>query len=489
LKSSLKIVFKGIGLIFAVIAGATCVALIPAIYFREWNMILGILVTIALYGGIGAIVYQVCKEAPEPKLKHAMITASLGWLLVALMGSVVFMLLAGMDFWSSFFESMSGWTGTGLTMIANPSQLPATLQFWRSLMEWIGGVGVILLTLVIIARPGTGSFTLYRSETREEKIKPSIISTVRTIWWIYLLYTGLSIALFYSVGMPLWHAINHGMTGIATGGFSVVDNSIASYENPLIELAALPIMLFGAIAFAAHYNLLRGRVKRFFLDPQTKALLILTVVGALWLSMENFSVYEEASTSLRYSGFQLVSGLTCTGFQTADILAWNPGSKIVLAFAMILGGAAGSTAGGIKLFRGILLAKGIGWRFRRMFAPPHGIYRYKLGNKLLSPEEAMDEVGEAAIISFLWVIFLMIGIIVLVHSLLPLEIFVDYGIEDILIEVCSAQGNVGLSVGITQQSMSVSAKIMLIINMWVGRLEIIPILVMFRTLIRPKVKF
>jgi trk system potassium uptake protein TrkH len=488
LNSAFKIIFKDIGVIFLVVAGLTCVVVIPAICFHEWDMIGGILIIAALYGGIGALLYQIFKEAPEPKLKHAMIIAALGWLLVALIGSGVFMVLAGMDFWSSFFESMSGWTGTGLTMIANPSQLPATLQFWRSLMQWVGGVGVILLTLVIIARPGTGSFTLYRSEAREEKIHPSIISTVRTIWWIYLLYTGISIGLFWLVGMPLWHAINHGMTCIATGGFSVVDGSVgnAAYNTALIEAAMLPIMLLGAIAFAAHYNLLKGRIRRFFSDPQTKALLALVVLGIGLLSIENLATYGGALKSFRYSAFQFISGLTCTGFQTADILAWHAGSKLLLALAMILGGAAGSTAGGIKLFRGILLTKGIGWRFRRMFVPPHGVYRYKLGKKLLSSEEAIDEVGEAAIVSFLWILCLIIGIIVLFHTISPLS---GYGIEDILIEVCSAQGNAGLSTGITHQGIPNPSKLMLIINMWIGRLEIIPILVMFRTLVWPKVKF
>ncbi|MCD6330619.1 MAG: TrkH family potassium uptake protein, partial [Thermoplasmata archaeon] len=358
------------------------------------------------------------------------------------------------------------------------SQLPHSIQFWRSFIQWVGGVGVIVLTLVILARPGTGSFTLYRSEAREEKIHPSIISTVKTIWWIYLLYTVIGIIVLLIAGMPAWEAVNHCMTAIATGGFSVKDESMASYPT-YIQILLVPLMVAGAIAFSTHYELLKGRIKNFFKDIQTQALLFLLFTGAVALTYININdgSYFSFATSFKYSAFQYISALTCTGFSTVNIAVWGEEAKLLLSLAMIAGGAAGSTAGGIKLFRLILLTKGVGWKVRRIFLPVRGTFAYRLGGKALDKEEAIEEISEAAIVSFLWVILLVIGIFIVMHS-------TGADLSNAIFEVCSAQGNVGLSSGITAINMDPVAKFMLILNMWVGRLEIIPILILLRAIVK-----
>jgi len=191
----------------------------------------------------------------------------------------------------------------------------------------------------------------------------------------------------------------------------------------------------------------------------------------------NLSLYKTFLASFKYSSFQFVSALTCTGFANYNIALWNDQAKFLISIAMIIGGAAGSTAGGIKLFRIILLAKGVGWKLRSVFLPPKSTFGYKLGEKILGKEEAIEEMSEAAILSFLWLILLIAGIFLIMqttHATLANSMF----------EVCSAQGNVGLSVGITSIGMNSIAKFMLILNMWVGRLEIIPILVFLRAIIK-----
>ena len=395
----------------------------------------------------------------------------------------------GMSPLSAVFESTAGWTGTGLTMVQNETELPKTLQFYRSLTQWIGGIGVIVLTLTILARPGTGSFTLYRSEGREQKIRPSIISTVRTIWWIFLLYTILGVILLFIVGIfvsepvGLWEALNHCMTGLSTGGFSVTDGSVAHY-GVVMRLAIIFLMVMGAIAFAAHFDLLTGKIRKFLSDVQTRALILLICMGGVVLTLVNVGAYDNNFLlSLKESMFQFISALTCTGFATTDLSAWTNTGLLVMSSAMILGGAAGSTAGGIKLFRGILLGKGAVWRTKRIFYPPRAIFNYTLGGKSISREEALDEVNEAAVISFMWIILLFFGVLVVALSV-P-----DEQIGNVIFEVCSAQGNVGLSTGITQVHMPFVAKFMLILNMWIGRLEIIPILVLIRAVLRRKKLF
>jgi len=286
--NDLKIILRDTG---AVLIAVGLISLLPGIVpivFNERNSIEWIVVTCSIFLVIGSLFRLLGKTKDETRTRHAMVTASLSWLLISLISAIPFYYIAKIDFLSAFFESVAGWTGTGLTMFSHPSQLNHTLQFWRSFTQWIGGVGVIVLTLIVLARPGTGSFTLYRSEAREDKIHPSIISTVKTIWWIFLLYTGIGIVVLYVAGMPLWDAINHCMTGLATGGFSIRDDSMASYPT-IVQALIVPLMIAGAIAFSSHYDFLRGKLKKFFKDIQTQALFILLIAGSSFLaSLYNF---------------------------------------------------------------------------------------------------------------------------------------------------------------------------------------------------------
>ena len=494
--SDIRTVLRDIGALFMVIGFVTLIALIIPLYFGEYGSnspfdALGyILVTSAVFFGAGFPLFYIFKDAEPANFKTAMVTAAFGWLFISVIGSIPFWLipyntttLAYMDPLSAFFESMSGWTGTGLTMVGKEELLPYTLQFWRSLIQWVGGVGVIVLTLSILARPGTGSFVLYKGEARDQKTHPSIISTVRTIWWIFLLYTIIGIialiiiGIVTSNGMDPWQSLNHAMTALATGGFSVTDNSITGF-GPVSQMAIIILMILGAIAFAAHYDLLQGRIKKFLSDTQFKAMLVLLILGITGLTLVNLEIYGgDISRSLGQSSFQFISALTCTGFATVENIAgWTESAKLILAMAMIIGGAAGSTAGGIKLYRAVLLYKGAGWRIKQAISTPRRVFVHKLGDKSLSKESAMDLINEAAIISFMWVILLAVGMISIA------TIFPNETLGNVIFEVCSAQGNVGLSSGITTIEMSPIAKIMLIFNMWIGRLEIIPIIVLIKSM-------
>ena len=494
--SDLRTVLRDIGAVFTIMGFVTLIALIVPFYFGEYGPdspfdgAAYILATSAIFFLTGLPLYYIFRNSEPANFKSAMVTAALGWFIISIVGIIPFWLipynistLSYMDPLSAFFESMSGWTGTGLTMVDNEELLPYTLQFWRSLIQWIGGVGVIVLTLSILARPGTGSFVLYRGEAREQKTHPSIISTVRTIWWIFLLYTIIGIIVLTIIGlitpngMNPWQSINHAMTGLATGGFSVTNNSISNF-GIISQISIIILMIFGAIAFAAHYDLLKGKIRKFLSDSQLKAMIGLIVFGVLVLTIINLKTFgNDPYQSFGKSCFQFISALTCTGFaSTPDLSLWTESSKLILAIAMIIGGAAGSTAGGVKLFRAILLYKGVGWRIKRAISTPRRVLVHKLGDKPLTKESAMDLINEAAIISFMWVILLAIGIVIINI------IFPNQTLGNVFFEVCSAQGNVGLSVGITSIDMSPIAKTMLIFNMWIGRLEIIPIIVLIKSI-------
>jgi len=495
--SDIKTVLRDIGAILIIVGIVSLITLIVPISYGEYGSnalvdgVFPMLLTSAIYLLVGIPLYYFFRGAEPATFKTAMITAALGWFVISLIGSIPFWMMpydkygtASMDLLSGFFESMSGWTGTGLTMVDNEELLPYTLQFWRTFIQWVGGVGVIVLTLSILARPGTGSYVLYKGEARDQKTHPSIVSTVRTIWWIFSLYTIIGIILLIIAGYIstnqwfIWESINHAMTGIATGGFSVTNYSITGYDG-LRQFIIIILMIFGAIAFASHYSLLNGRFKKFLSDAQFRALVVIIIIGVFLLTVFNAYAFDSSFTSEFSAGaFQFISALTCTGFASVEsIVNWPDSAKLILSFAMVIGGAAGSTAGGIKLFRAILLYKGVGWRIKRSISTPRRVFVHKLGDKPLSKENAMDLINEAAIISFMWIILLGIGVMLL--SVLNPQI----DLSNIIFEVCSAQGNVGLTAGITSMANSEIEKLMLIINMWVGRLEIIPIIVLFRSLL------
>ena len=551
LPPDLRTIARDVGSLLLMEAGLMAVTTVVALGFREYHAALACLTAAGLTAAVGGTANHRFADAPAPKMKHGMVIAASGWLLVAVFGGLPFFLTAwltppaAMDTfvpaaaatgsWDSlqvagtttmsslayfrdplhaFFESMSGWTGSGLTMAIHEPSLPRTIQWWRSFIQWVGGVGVIVLTVSILARPGSGSYALYQSEAREEKIHPSVVSTVRTVWKLVVGYTGLSFALLFgaiyystseytqslSLGEMAWQALNHAMTGLTTGGFSVTDNSIATYNSPLVETVLLPIMILGAIAFPVHYVVLRDRaLGELVSDLQTRWLFALLAAGVAVLSVQNvltvpsttgafatqsflpFSVPSLDPAQLdaiRDSTFQWVSALSCTGFQSAPIGRWLAGAKVLVAGAMVIGGAAGSTVGGVKIIRAYTVLRGIFWQFSRVFLPAQAVVTARIGDRTLDRESMEREFSEAAIVSLLWIVVLVATSVVLVNLT-----GAEFGYADALFEVASAQGNVGLSAGITGPSMSPVAEAMFTLNMWVGRLEIIPVLVFARAAI------
>ncbi len=483
-----RVVLRALGYLVSMIGLMTALSLVVVAWFGEWEALAPFALTAVVSFLLGAALYIPNRRAEDASLQHALVVAAVGWLLVALLGALPFYLvsvwrtsgpaLPYADFAAAFFESVSGFTSTGLTMATRPDLLPRSLQWWRSFTEWVGGVGVIVLMLSLIAGVGRSTMTLYLAEAREEKIHPSVVSTVRTIWWIFLLFTGVSILALWVGGMPPWEAINHGMTAIATGGFTLWPDSIGHYNAPLLEVLLLVIMVAGSVSFAVHYRATRQGMAVYVRDVQTKWFLGFLVLGAVLVSLEGM-LRLPAGVALRHGTFQFFSAMTCTGFQSAPLGGWSDAAKLMLAVGMVVGGAAGSTTGGIKVMRYLLLLKGAGWKLRKALQPPDAIIPFRVGGRVFPEAEAWRRLEEATTIAFLWLAFLLFGILALAMLMGP-----EHRLADVLFEVASAQGNVGLSTGITHPDMPTAAKLVLCFNMWVGRLEIIPVLIFVRSLLR-----
>ncbi|WP_394345381.1 TrkH family potassium uptake protein [Halorubrum amylolyticum] len=486
-------------------------SIIVAAVNSEFYAVPAFAVTAVIMGAIGTGLVRRYRDADPPEKRDAMVTAATAWALIGILGGLPFLLIAWtiqvdpFPVWMNtppmddttviflnpldgIFESMSGFTGTGLTMAAVEDKLPRSIHWWRSFIEWVGGVGVIVLTVAILSRGGgsSGSYTLYESEARSEKIHPSIVTTVREIWKIFVGLTVGSIVLFLLVGMPPWDAINHAMTGIATGGFSVHAASIGHYDSPLIEYAVVLVMFAGSIAFPIHYLIFKGKIRNFYADLQTRWVFIWFTAGSLVLTAILFAngQYDTLEHTFRASLFQFVSAVSNTGFGTESIgggteQVWSPGATLVTCLGMLTGGAAGSTTSGLKIIRIVTLVRGTAWQIRNVFEPSTAVRYLTIGDRRLDEQQAEREYIEATVVFILWIVFLMIGVAVLLRVLSP-----GYPLEYVIFDVMSAQSNVGLDSGITSPTMPDTAKAMLIINMWVGRLEIIPVAVLLGAILQ-----
>lgn len=463
-KKDFFIILEQLGLIMAGIGVVTLTPVIVALIYGEPNYISFIIPSgFSILLGLGLKKFFSGKGT-HIRLKHGMMIAALAWLWAALIGSLILVSATQISFLNAYFESMSAWTGSGLTIFTDVEVLPRSVLFLRSIEQWIGGLGVVIVVIGILIRPGTAAARLYKSEAREEKIKPSILGTVKTIWWIYIFYTVLGIVLYVLAGMPLFDAINNTFTNLSTGGMSIKNDNIGAYENDWIYIITIFLMFIGGTSFLVHYKLLKGKAKRVIRDIQFQASLIIIFVFSVLLMVNAKFVPIE-------SVFNVVSALSCTGSSIPPVntmIAWPPYAKIVLIACMVIGMAAGSTSGALKLIRIVTLVKGLYWELLRIVAPEGSVIPRKISNKPVTDVE----IREAGSYVFIYIFFIFITWLV----------FVQYGYDalDSLYEICSAQGNVGLSMGIASSTMHQIPQIFLIFNMWIGRIEIIPVLVLLR---------
>lgn len=452
-----------LGLVFIVI-GTVMLAPVPVAFaLSEANLISYFAIPAAIALFIGVILWRKF-ERTDLTLGKAMVLVTLAWILMSLFGSMPYIFGHDMSFLDAYFESMSGFTATGLTRIQGPAGwiggIPLqTILFWRSLTEWVGGLGVIVLFLAALLGAGKAARKLYVAEARAERIEPSIKETARSIWRIYLLFTLAGIIGLFLAGMDLFPAINHAMTGIATGGFTTTPNSFKAYSHqPAILIITLLVMMAGATSFAIHRKVMGGDWRMLFKSVEVKLMITLIILATAILV---------SSVGLKHALFQSTSALTGTGFSSTGMVSgaeWGPLQKGVLSTLMVVGGGFGSTSSAIKLIRTIVIIGAVYWVIKRSFLPERAVVPIKIGGRIYSEREVM----ETAIYAFIYILVLIGGALIVMMAM-PGESGMDC-----LFESASAQGNVGLSVGITAVAVP-AVKVVFIIQMLVGRLEILPV--------------
>ena len=469
-----------LGQIFFFVAPVTAVPLVVAVLFSEWDLFFPMATVPALFFSLGFLLKHLPRNERENRLSTALCSVALFWFACAMVSGVPFMLGLHMSFTDAFFEGMAGWTGTAMTMIPSLDTTPYTLLFWRSFMQWIGGIGTIAFVIALASSTGLFQGKLYRPESRDEPLMPSILSKGRAIWKIYGLLTFVAIGLILFTGLSLWDSVNLALTTISTGGFTSHDGGILSYHNTFLELLLIPLMIAGALPFRLYYLITENRRWSLFGDEQVKLFFIVAGIGTAVLTYDLVYFGNADLPAALFQGvFMTVSALTTTGFQIANLQTWASVTLFFLTLLIFIGGCAGSSAGGIKLNRVVLGFRALVWWFHRLFVSGKVLIPFKSEGRIIPRATAELETAKTMLVIILSVIVIFIAtILVLQFQQTPAPI------SGILFDVTSAFSTCGITSGYVSPAMPLVSKWIFIIVMWLGRLEVIPVVVLFMALFR-----
>jgi trk system potassium uptake protein TrkH len=412
-------------------------------------------------------------ERPALKQREGILLVVLIWLASCVFGALPFYFSAYFPSYAdAFFESASGFTTTGATVLAVLEDLPADLHLWRAFSHWLGGMGIVLLSIAILPLIGQGGSDLYRAEfsgALAEKLQPRVIETARTLWRIYLALTAALFVALLIAGMGVFDAVCHAFSTLATGGFSTRTASIGAFDDPLIEYIIILFMLLAGISFVQHYRLwVERRVADVTRDYEIRAYLLLVLLAAAVIAIVLLREQQADSptaweSSIRQALFQAVSIVTTTGFVTADYAQWQPVAQLILLSLMFVGGCTGSTAGGLKVARVKLMMKVIGRDFRQL-SEPQGVFRIHLGGA------AIPELTVSAMLNLVYLALFAVLAASLVLASQGLDLLTAVS------AVIACQFNVGPGLGgvgpaSNYAALSELSKWVLALSMVAGRLE------------------
>lgn len=456
-------------LVLRIVSIASLTMLLPALVGFIYGEIAEarVFVLVSLISFSASFILSLFLPAPSSiALVEAPFISGITWVMVAFLGAIPYVLTIRMNWVDAFFESMSGFTTTGMTLISVIEVVPRSVLFWRALTQWLGGTGIIMLFLIFMIVP-TGSISLWRlyvAEARETRIKPSTWATVKSIWVIYLGYTVACVLTLMFLGLDWFDAVTHSFTALATGGFSTRSESVAAFRNPAVEMALAFFALTGAINFLAHYILYTSGPKRFFKYYEVKATILIIAISTSLMALDLiYRLHIDVVNAFRLTIFQSISIMTTTGYTSTNIDLWPPFSKFMLLILMFIGGNLCSTGGAIKVGRIVAALKVMASQFKLLFLPTGVVKPVKLGSQVLD----RDEIPKLFM-------FISAYFVIILASTLVLTAF-GYEPFQALSAVASAQGNVGPCY-LDLFKLNDICRVLLALLMWLGRLELIPVL-------------
>ncbi|MBF8148478.1 TrkH family potassium uptake protein [Winogradskyella sp. F6397] len=452
IKLNYKIIFHFLGLLLLFNSGFMLIATLISFIYKDGvtlELFLAGLVTL-LIGAIAML--RTRNHRKEMNKREGYIVVAFGWIVMSLTGTLPYIATEAIpSFTNAFFETISGYTTTGASILNDIEVIPEGVLFWRSTTHWIGGMGIIVLAIAILPLLGVGGMQLFAAEApgpSGDKLHPRITDTAKRLWLIYVGYTVAETILLQAAGMSFFDAINHALSTVSTGGFSTKNASVAEWnDNPAIQYIIIFFMFMAGTNFVLSYYLFKGKVSKILKDEEfklySKFIITFTLIAAVLIyfradisqsTIAHPMVLGEAESALRHGLFQVISVITTTGFITADYTMWTPFLTVFFFGLMFLGGSAGSTSGGVKVMRQLILIKNSFLEFKRALHP-NAIIPVRYNGKSVSKDIVFNVLG----FFILYMLSFIVG--ALVFSMFQMDFTSAIGLS------ASSLGNVGPALG------------------------------------------
>jgi len=472
---NIKMIIKSLGSLLFIEAACMLPSLLVSLIYRQNDSIAFILSILIIFFA-GLIMYQVKPNRSKIYAGDGFAIVGFGWILISLFGALPFILSGAIpSVVDAIFESVSGFSTTGASIIRNVEILPRGILFWRSFTHWIGGMGVLVLLIAVFPSVKADTLHILKAESpgpSPEKLVPKIGKAAKLLYIIYIALTFIQVIFLLFGGMPLFDSLIHAFGTAGTGGFSCMNASISAYNSAYIEMVIMIFMLLFGVNFTLYYLILKGNIKSVFCDEEFRFYIGTFLTAVLLISANTYvNTFHSVWKTIRYSTFQVSSIMTTTGYMSTDFNLWPVFSKFILVLLMFIGASAGSTGGGIKCIRIMILFKIIKREIIKIIHP-RSVYTVKVNGKVVNEDTL------SSILSYFFVyIFLFVLSVLLV--LLDGKDFISSSTA-----VASAIGNIGPGLGIVgpignYADFSVFSKLILSFCMIIGRLEVYPILILF----------
>ncbi|HUE88814.1 MAG TPA: TrkH family potassium uptake protein [Vicinamibacterales bacterium] len=474
----LKIVVHVTGTLVRLFSPALLAPLAVALLYAEWRDAIGFLVTFAVTALAGEALRRLCREAAggvdRLRRVEGLAIVSATWMALAHLAAIPYM-VAGLGFIDSLFESMSGLTTTGATVFTDYTLFGRGIFFWRAMTQWLGGVGVIALFIAVLPRLAIAGRELFFAEAAgpsDEKLTPQLRQTAIALWRVYIVLTAAQVAALVLAGMPLFDAICHAFTTLSAGGFSPHPLSIAGYQSAAIDWIVIVFMFIAGANFGLQYRAVRGGRRALVQDEELRAYAGVLAVAAIVLAWVLWAEGMASLEAVRHGTFQVLTILTTTGYASVDFQLWSDQARMVLFVLMFIGGCAGSAAGGPKVVRHILMAR-FTLRELERTVHPRAVLPVKLGGRVV-PEHILRDIQ---VFMLFYLLTFAVGAAIVVGLGADLLTGITASI--------ACLGNIGPGFGAigpmaSYADLHPASKVVLTLEMWIGRLEVMTVLVLFR---------